>query len=384
VNGDAEIRRSRLRHTPGNDGEGRHRQRLRVDAERDLDHRLVAGHDDLVHLGRVDTALRAHFVGQLLEGLVRMPLEQLEGAVVHHDRRDPRDHVGAERLLRVQDRLHCLGLSGLEVEQRRHNRGGAEIECDRMAAAARVALLDVDQEIVGEHGGHLPVGPPQRAAELSHDVERHPRLDVVHGGEQALEIRCLIVERRLVELDIALLDRGPQDHVPPDADERSFGTRLERRHLDREVFVGVCATREPPAVLQLLDSERTRVDRADGRLARDDLDLALLARPVTAAGRVDRDPVPARGVEDRRAGEHARLLDGAVFAGLEEAEPDPLGMRLVGKVFERAHVVVAACLSRYMRIQVAPHSSRPSRKSVARTASTISGRRESMMALVSP
>src|SRR5262249_54443449 len=91
-----------------------------------------------------------------------------------------------------------------------------------------------------------------------------------------------------------------------------------------------------------------------------------------------------RCVEDRRAGKHARLLDRAILAGLEEAQAHPLGVRLLRQVLDGAHGAAAACFSRYMRIHVAPHSSRPSRKSVARTDSTISGRRESMIALVSP
>ena len=107
-----------------------------IDAERDLDHRLVAGDDDLVHLGRIDVRLGAHLVGELLERLVRVPLEPLERVVVHHDRRDPRDHVRAERLLRVQDRPHRLRLSGLEVDERRDDGRRAEVEGDRVAAAS--------------------------------------------------------------------------------------------------------------------------------------------------------------------------------------------------------------------------------------------------------
>ena len=312
-----------------------------------------------------------------------VPLKHLECVVVHHDRRDPRDHVCAERLLRVQDRLHRLRLAGLEVEERGDDGRRAEVERDRVTAAARVARLHVDEEVVCDHRGHLPVRTAQRAAELSHDVERHARLDVVHRREQALEVGGLVLERRLVELDIPLLHGGPQDHMPPDTDECRLRSRLERRDLDRQVLLHGRAAREPPSVLQLLDRERARIDRAQRRVAGDDLDLALLARPVAAAGRVDRDPVPARRVEDRRSREDARLLDGAVLADLEEAHAHPLRMRRVRDVLERAHAF-AACFSLYMRIQVAPHSSRPRRKSVALTASTISGRLASMIALVSP
>src|SRR5256885_4897626 len=250
--------------------------------------------------------------------------------------------------------------------------------------AGCVARLDVDEQVVDEDGGHLPVRPAQRAAELAHDAEWDAQLDVVHRGDQALEIRVLILERRFVELDESLLDRGPEDDVAPGAGERRLRPRLQRRHLDRQVLLRVRAACEAPAVLQLLDAEGARIDRTDRRATRDDLHLALLARAVAAARRVDGDAVPARGVEDGRACEYARLLDRAVFARLKEAQANPVGVLLLRKIHDRTHVVAAACFSRYMRIQAAPHSSRPRRKSVARTASTISGRRESMIALVRP
>ena len=277
---------------------------------------------------------------------MRVLLQPLERVLVQHDRRDPGDHVRAERLLLVEDRAHRLRQPRLEVEQRRDDGRRAQVEGDRVAAAARVAGFHVDQQVVGEDGGHLPVGRAQHAAEPAHDLERDTRLDVVHRIEQPLEVRALVLERRLGELDVALLHRRPQDHVAPHARERGLRPRLQRRHLDREVLLRVRAAREPPAALQLLDAEGTGIDRRDRRVPGDDLDLALLARAVAAAGRVDGDAVPARGVEDRRAGEHARLLDGAVFARLEEAQADAVGVLLLGKVHDRAHVVAAACFSR--------------------------------------
>ena len=56
-------------------------ERLRIDAERELDHRHVAGDDDLVDLGRVGTGLRADLLGQLGERPVRLPAELLERSV---------------------------------------------------------------------------------------------------------------------------------------------------------------------------------------------------------------------------------------------------------------------------------------------------------------
>ena len=122
------------------------------------------------------------------------------------------------------------------------------------------------------------------------------------------EVRALVLERRLLQHEVPLLHRGPQDHVPPDAHERRLRPRLERRHLDHELAARRRAAGEPPAVVQLVGRERTRVDRRDGQLALDHAHLALLARAVAAAGGVDRDAVPAGRVEHRRARGHAHLL----------------------------------------------------------------------------
>src|SRR6202007_2751256 len=45
-------------------------------------------------------------------------LQELERAVVEHRRRDARDHVGAERLLHVEDGPYGARLAGLEGGQR--------------------------------------------------------------------------------------------------------------------------------------------------------------------------------------------------------------------------------------------------------------------------
>src|SRR5262249_54912259 len=137
--------------------------------------------------------------------------------------------------------------------------------------------------------------------------------------------------------------------------------------------------------VQLVRRERTRIDGGDGRVPGDDADLALLTRPVAAAGRVDRNAVPASRVEDRRPREHARLAERLILGPLEEPQTDAVRVRLrqldggLG-----AQLAAAAFSARYFAIHRAPHSSRPSRKSPARTASTHCGARASMIALVRP
>src|SRR5690606_25625156 len=105
-------------------------------------------------------------------------------------------------------------------------------------------------------------------------------------------------------------------------------------------------------------------------VALDDPDLALAAGAVAAAGGVDRDAVPAGGVEQRDARRHPHLAGPTAVDLVGDA--DPVG----------AH---AGCfLARCAAIHAAPHSSLPSSRSAAFTASTICGVRTSMTALVSP
>ena len=63
--------------------------------------------------------------------------------------------------------------------------------------------------------------------------EVDPELEVGHRRQQPLEIGRLVLQRRLLELDVALLDGRAQDHVAADADQRRLRPGLQRRHLDR-------------------------------------------------------------------------------------------------------------------------------------------------------
>ncbi len=170
------------------------------------------------------------------------------------------------------------------------------------------------------------MGLAQHATERPQQLDRRVRLEVVKTVEDALQIRALILERRLLQHEVTLLHRRSEDHMPPDPRERRLRARLQRRHLDHEIATGAGATGQAPAVAQLVDGEGARVEIPDRHIARDDPHLALLAGAVAAARGVDRDPVPARGVEDRRTARDADLV-----ALGEEAQPDPLRPVLGGR-----------------------------------------------------
>ena len=111
---------------------------------------------------------------------------------------------------------------------------------------------------------------------------------------------------------------GPQDHLAADADGRGLGPGGQRGYVDREVAGRVGPGR--PAASRRRAARGVNVltsCRVTG-VAAVDPDLALVAGAVAAAGGVDRDAVPGRGVED---GDARRHPDPRSVAGPRGARP---------------------------------------------------------------
>ena len=205
------------------------------------------------------------------------------------------------------------------------------------------------------------------------------------------QIRALILERRLFEHHVAFLHRRTQDHVPADTGHGRLRPRLQRRHLHDQVLARHRPAGQPPAIGELSAGEGARIDRPDRQLSGDDPHLALLAGAVAAAGRVDRDSVPAGGVEHRRATGYPHL--GALR---QELQPDALGavarlrelllhgaqraalnrrcgaapLTLRRRAREAVASAAAARRARCAAIQLAPQASWPSSRSAARALRT--------------
>ncbi len=73
---------------------------------------------------------------------------------------------------------------------------------------------------------------------LRSDSEVHPELQVVQRGQHALDVGLLVGQRRLGQLQVALLRRRPQDDLASDADGGRLRPRHQRRHLDLDVGFG--------------------------------------------------------------------------------------------------------------------------------------------------
>ena len=170
--------------------------------------------------------------------------------------------------------------------------------------------------------------PPERPQHL----DRRVRLEVVERVEHPLEIRALVLHRRLVQHQVALLHRRAQDHVAPDAGQRRLRPRLERRHLDDQVAARGRAAREPPALAQLIDGERARVERArparrPTRSARGTSCTSRArrrssrSRSRSSSRRRTRACRSGRGPPRRRAGTAGRTRSGAVVGAAAADRP---------------------------------------------------------------
>ena len=114
---------------------------------------------------------------------------------------------------------------------------------------------------------------------------------------------------RLGQLDVPLLHGRAQDHLPADADGGGLGSGGERGYDDLVVAGRLGQAGQPPAAVELVAAERLLVVLGHRR-GRGELDLALVAGAVAAAGGVDGDAVPRRRVEDGHARGHPDLARG--------------------------------------------------------------------------
>ena len=197
-----------------------------------MDHRRVARDGDLVDLRRVDGGLAARLEGELVHRLVREVLELLEGGRIEHDGADAADDIGAERLLLVQHGCDSRRGAGRQVEEGRDDGRRAEIECDAEEPRGRVARLHRHEAIVDDDSGELPVARARNRGQAAKDGGVIALGEVGDAVEHPVDVGALVGKARVVELEIALDEARPQDHLATDPDGRRLRTRRHWRHVD--------------------------------------------------------------------------------------------------------------------------------------------------------
>ncbi len=257
------------------------------------------------------------------------------------------------------------------------------------SALGRVAGLDVDQQVVDDDAGDPVVGlrAGRAAAAAARSASTRSSRSSI-ASRRRCEVGALVGERRLVELDVALLQGRMQDHLPTDAD----GGRLRpgrraaaRRRRGRAAACG--AAGEPPAVGEL-GLARTRARRAarPGRRRR----RSAPCTSCTCRGRRRSSRSRSRSTRPRRRPSRRAARAPPCPTARSAARPGAAGAAAVAFAGARAaprvtrHDAAAACACRCAAIQFMPHSSRPSSRSAARQASTVWAVRASMIALVRP
>ena len=251
------------------DDERRHRQRLGVDPERELHHRDVAADRDLVDLaGSTPASAKTSPASSESVSCARVA-QRGKRLRVHHRGRDAGDHVGAVRLLAVEHRAHGRRLAALEVEQRRDDGRGAEVERDREPPVGRVARLEVDQLLVADDRGDVEV---RRRAAITPSVRS--------SSSDACGSRSSIASStrwRSERWSSSVGSSSTRWRFCTDGRRITWRPTPASAALGRVCSGGTSTTRssrapraagEPPAVAQLVGAERARVDRPDRHVAR--------------------------------------------------------------------------------------------------------------------
>ena len=293
--------------------------------------------------------------------------------------------------------------AGREVEQGGHDGRRAEIERDGVAPVGGVAGLDVDEHVVDDHRGDLEVGLAQHRRQPPQRVQVDAQLEVVDRGEQRWQVGALVGERRLGQLDVALLDGRTQDHLAADADGGRLRPGDQRRHVDSQVARSPGQAGQPPAVARAGRRERAYVEGVTGHGSPSRTrtlhflqvpwppQVESIAMPFQLAASKTLTPGGTRTSRRRGAQPHPAAVVAAVSAPAVGVRTGP-SRRSSSEPTRAASPGRRPSRHRWRRPAscpvggdpAAPHSSWPSSRSAALTASTICGVRASMIALVSP
>ena len=183
-------------------GERRLADRLGVDAEQQVQHRRVAGSDDLQDLLAVHARRRAHAAEQSVDRLDDRGPEFLQRfAAVHLGVAHARQHVGAERRLAIDRGFHGCRRPRAKIHEGRHDRRGPHVDRDAEQSIGRVTGFDVDEAVPhhrrGDHRGFLVIDRERQLREHARRMrDLEPLVDERVGDPPQPAARVLERRRR--------------------------------------------------------------------------------------------------------------------------------------------------------------------------------------------
>ena len=342
------VRRGLERQLAGGDDDAvAHRRRIgcephvrHVDAEEDVVHARVADHHDLVEVVAGDAGAGARFLDEVVDRVQHLGAQGGELLLVELGVGDARHEVAAVDGLGVDAAHRGQLLPGIEVHERPHDAGGADVERHAVGVPGGVAGLDVDDPAVEGGDGQRAALLAQLPGDLAHHRERDaPGGRGIDGRQHLGEIRGLVVllARDVRDDDVLLHARvereaGAVHHSGAGriAAGEDLVARLGLRRQGHDLAVGHRArlAAEPEPLPHLLVAELEGVLHGGrGHVPGEDLAAAAPAAPARAAGRLHADTRRPRRVEQRGAAPDARPAHRLRAVRIDESDFDQVRFR---------------------------------------------------------
>ena len=317
---------------------GREPHEGHVDAEEDVVHAGVADHHDLVDVLAGHSGDAARVPDEAVDRVQHLGAERDELLLVELRVGDARHEVAAVHGLRVDAADRGQLLPGLQVQERPHDAGGADVERHAVGVLGGVPGLDVDDAAVERGDRELAALLAQLAGDLAQRRDRDAPVDRGVDGRQHLrEIGGLAVllargARGDDLLYHAGVDREPRavrgsavERLRPGrvAAGQDLVPRLRLRRQGHHLAVGDRAglAAETEALLHLLVAELEGVLHGGrGDVAGEDLAAAAPASAARAARGIHGDARRPGRVEQRGAASDTRARRTA-FASSGSTKP---------------------------------------------------------------
>ena len=324
---------------------GREPHERHVDAEEDVVHAGVADHHDLVDVLARNSRGPARVLDEAVDGVQHLGAQGNELLLVELRVGDARHQIAAVHGLRIDAADRGELLSGLQMQERSDDAGGADVERHAIGMLRGIAGFHVDDAAVERGDGELASLLAQLPGDLPHRRDRDAPVDRgVDGRQHLCEIGCLAVllargARGDDVLRHARVDREARAARNPAAGQDLVARlRLRRQRHDLAVGDRTGLAAEPEALLHLLVTELEGILHGGRRnIAGEDLAAAAPASTARAAGGVHADARGLRGVEQRDAALHPHPAHRRRVVGIDEANLDVVAVRFL----HRASVLVS-------------------------------------------
>ena len=327
-----ELARGELERMSQHGRVGRKPHMRRIDAEEEMVHAGIAHHHHLVDPLREHARLGAELLHVLVEEAHDAGVELAEIAGIELGEGDARHEVGAEHRLGIEARHRGQLLAGLELHQRRHDAGGADVHREPELHERGVARVHGEDAASPGGDGDLARVLAQRLGQGADDFGGDVLLAPPDGAEQLLEVGGLVVLLLgQLHVDQLLADARVDGHALQRRRRRLRAEDLEAplvergRHLHRDRLEHAALTREAIALAHEGVAELELVHHGGRRHgAGGELHPAGGAAPAPAAGGGDVHPGRVRGAEDggarldlegSRVGQHGETHGGHADRG---------------------------------------------------------------------